>query len=172
MQLLTSHHPISDQEFAELVEQRKASFYRVAFGYMRNQEEALEVVQEAVYKAYLGKGRLRDRSKFYPWFYRILMNTAFPALRHHRGGELSLEEWEETRGLAMDPGEDWNRRLALQEALEQLDAKSRNVLILKFYEDMTFREIAQVLRKPESTVKTAYYRGLQSLKERMGRHDA
>ena len=171
MQLLTSHHPISDQEFADLVERRKTSFYRVAIGYMRNQEEALEVVQEAIYKAYLGRGHLRDRDKFYPWFYRILMNTALSALRRRRGEQVSLED-QGTGELTTDPGKDWDQRLALQEALERLDIKSRKVLILKFYEGMTFREIAQVLRKPESTVKTDYYRSLKLLKERMGQYDA
>ena len=171
MQLLTTYRQISDQEFAELVEGRKASFYRVAFGYMKNQEDALEVVQEAVYRAYLGKGRLRDREKFYPWFYRILMNEALSALRRRRGEQIPLEEWEEG-GTSGDPGEEWTRRLVLRQELERLDAKSRTVLVLKFYEDMTFREIGQVLRKPESTVKSDYYRALSRLRERMGPYDA
>ena len=55
---------------------------------------------------------------------------------------------------------------AAQEELGRLDDRSRTVILLKFYEDMTFREIAQVLRKPESTVKSDYYRGMNQLKER------
>lgn len=53
-----------------------------------------------------------------------------------------------------------------EEELGRLDDRSRTVILLKFYEDMTFREIAQVLRKPESTVKSDYYRGMNQLKER------
>lgn len=76
MQLQFSHPSISDSEFVERIEQKKASFYRVAFGYTRNEDDALEVVQEAVCKAYTAKWRLRDPERFYPWFYRILTNTA------------------------------------------------------------------------------------------------
>ena len=52
MQLQFSHPSISDSEFVERIEQKKASFYRVAFGYTRNEDDALEVVQEAAAKAY------------------------------------------------------------------------------------------------------------------------
>lgn len=55
MQLQFSHPSISDSEFVERIEQKKASFYRVAFGYTRNEDDALEVVQEAVCKAYTAK---------------------------------------------------------------------------------------------------------------------
>lgn len=81
MQLQFSHPSISDSEFVERIEQKKASFYRVAFGYTRNEDDALEVVQEAVCKAYTAKWRLRDPERFYPWFYRILTNTALSFLR-------------------------------------------------------------------------------------------
>ena len=61
MQLQFSHPSISDSEFVERIEQKKASFYRVAFGYTRNEDDALEVVQEAVCKAYTAKWCIRGR---------------------------------------------------------------------------------------------------------------
>ena len=63
MQLQFSHPSISDSEFVERIEQKKASFYRVAFGYTRNEDDALEVVQEAVCKAYTANGRRGTRSR-------------------------------------------------------------------------------------------------------------
>ena len=153
MQLQFSHPSISDSEFVERIEQKKASFYRVAFGYTRNEDDALEVVQEAVCKAYTAKWRLRDPERFYPWFYRILTNTALSFLRRRPPQGAVREAW-------------WADSLWLREELGRLDDRSRTVILLKFYEDMTFREIAQVLRKPESTVKSDYYRGMNQLKER------
>ena len=61
----------------------------------------------------------------------------------------------------------WGDALLVREVLSGLEAKSRTVIILKIYENMTFGEIAQIVKKPENTVKTLYYRGLKSLKERM-----
>ena len=74
------------------------------------------------------------------------------------------EAWD---ALPAEDGEErWADSLWLREELGRLDDRSRTVILLKFYEDMTFREIAQVLRKPESTVKSDYYRGMNQLKER------
>ena len=164
MQLQFSHPCISDSEFVERIEQKKASFYRVAFGYTRNEDDALEVVQEAVCKAYTAKWRLRDPERFYPWFYRILTNTALSFLRRRPPQGAVREAWD---ALPAEDGEErWADSLWLREELGRLDDRSRTVILLKFYEDMTFREIAQVLRKPESTVKSDYYRGMNQLKER------
>ena len=70
-----------------------------------------------------------------------------------------------------DDAERWNDMLALKEALSGLNGKTRTVIILKFYENMTFSEIAQILKKPEASVKSMYYRGLKFLKERMQFHE-
>ena len=155
MQLQFSHPSISDSEFVERIEQKKASFYRVAFGYTRNEDDALEVVQEAVCKAYTAKWRLRDPERFYPWFYRILTNTAPLSFLRRRPPQGAVQEaWD---ALPAEDGEErWADSLWLREELGRLDDRSRTVILLKFYEDMTFREIAQVLRKPESTVKSDY----------------
>ena len=165
MQLQFSHPSISDSEFVERIEQKKASFYRVAFGYTRNEDDALEVVQEAVCKAYTAKWRLRDPERFYPWFYRILTNTAPLSFLRRRPPQGAVQEaWD---ALPAEDGEErWADSLWLREELGRLDDRSRTVILLKFYEDMTFRVIAQVLRKPESTVKSDYYRGMNQLKER------
>ena len=74
-----------------------------------------------------------------------------------------LEKAIESHSYTSDDNTD---SLWLREELGRLDDRSRTVILLKFYEDMTFREIAQVLRKPESTVKSDYYRGMNQLKER------
>ena len=109
--------------------------------------------------------RLRDPERFYPWFYRILTNTAPLSFLRRRPPQGAVQEaWD---ALPAEDGEErWADSLWLREELGRLDDRSRTVILLKFYEDMTFREIAQVLRKPESTVKSDYYRGMNQLKER------
>lgn len=165
MQLLKSNNPITDQKFIELIEAKKTSFYRIAYGYVRNQEDALEIVQEAVCKAFIGKDKLRNSQLFYPWFYRILSNTAVSFLRVNKH-LVTLSDCGEP--AAHTPNQD--ELLCLEEELSRLSPRCRKIIIFKFYEDMTFNEIAQVLNKPESTVKSEYYRGLKLLKERMEAH--
>lgn len=164
MQLQKESKPISDAEFLTLIEDKSDSFYRVAYGYVRNSEDAKDIVQETVCKAYVAKGRLNDPNKFYPWFYRILANTAISYLRKHS----RTVAWdEEILERAVLEEENWGDSLWIRESLKRLEAKSRTVIILKIYENMTFAEIAQILKKPENSVKSLYYRGLKLLKERM-----
>lgn len=164
MQLQKENKPISDAEFLTLIEDKSDSFYRVAYGYVRNSEDAKDIVQETVCKAYVAKGRLNDPNKFYPWFYRILANTAISYLRKHSRTVAWDEEILERAVLEED---NWGDSLWIRESLKRLEAKSRTVIILKIYENMTFAEIAQILKKPENSVKSLYYRGLKLLKERM-----
>ena len=165
MQLQKETHPLSDSAFLSLLQARKTSFYRVAYGYVKNEEDAKDIVQEAVCKAYMAKDKLKETAKFYPWFYRILTNTAIAFLRQSS----RTIAWDEEL-LQLPSNEDTDcqdDKLWIHDSLKRLDAKSRTVIILKVYEGMKFFEIAQILNKPESTVKSMYYRGLQFLKERM-----
>ena len=165
MQLQKENSSLTEEEFINLIQEKSDSFYRVAYGYVKHAEDAKDIVQEAVCKAYLGKARLRDRDKFYPWFYRILTNAARSHLRKHARARL----WE--AGLSESPSPDqeeqWGDAIWIQDALYRMDEQSRTVIILKIYDCLTFWEIAQILRKTENTVKSIYYRGLKSLRERM-----
>lgn len=168
MQLQIRKKELTDSDFLELVQAKEKSIYRVAYGYVQNSEDAKDIVQEAVCKAYVGKKRLKDPENFYPWFFRILANTAISFL-HHSSRTLSFD-LDGVDLFSLDE-ELWNDTMTVKESLKQLSDPARTVIILKFYEDMTFSEIARILKKPEATVKTMYYRGLKFLKERMQFHD-
>ena len=164
MQLRMRKTELTDAGFLERIQAREGSIYRVAYGYVQNPEDAKDVVQEAVCKAYVAKSHLKDPEKFYPWFFRILSNTAISFL-HHSSKTVSLD----LEGLdfsSLDE-EHWTDSLTVRESLKQLNDQTRTVIVLKIYEDMAFSEISQILKKPEATVKTMYYRGLKFLKERM-----
>lgn len=165
MQLQRTDTQLTEDEFLRLIQEKSDSFYRVAYGYARNPEDAKDIVQEAVCKAYVGKGHLKDQEKFYPWFYRILTNTARSHLRKHT--RCRLWETELSEEAPVNQEEQWGDAIWIREALWGMDERSRTVIVLKVYESLTFLEIAQILRKTENTVKSIYYRGLKSLRERM-----
>ena len=160
---LRADRELTDEEFLGLIEAKSDSFYRVAYGYVHNAEDAKDIVQDAVCKAYVGKASLKDREKFYPWFYRILAHTASSFLRRHARTAVWYDELLEP----LDQEEHWGDALWVRDSLAGVEKKSRMVIILKIYENMTFAEIAQILKKPENSVKSLYYRGLRTLRERM-----
>ena len=154
---------LTDEAFLRLIEAKSDSFYRVAYGYVHNVEDAKDIVQDAVCKAYVGKARLKGQDKFYPWFYRILTHTALSFLHKHARSAA----WYDSLLEPMDQEELWGDALWVRDSLARVEAKTRTVIVLKIYENMTFAEIAQILGKSENSVKSLYYRGLRTMRERM-----
>lgn len=142
MQLLKKHPAISEETFLELIDAKKDSFHRIAYSYTRHREDALDVVSESVCKAYTHLHHLTDPDSFYPWFYRILSNTALTFVKRYRRFA-SLEDWDES----VTPMEQTAEILAMREELARLEQKYREVLILKFNQELTFREIAELTGK-------------------------
>ena len=153
---------ISEERFLELVESQKSTFYRVAYSYTKDREDALDVVSESVYKAFINKNKLQDEESFYAWFYKILSNTALTFLK-------KKNRYSTTNELEELSSEDDNISdiLTVREELNNIDQKYREILILKFNDELTFKEIAQIVGKSENTIKTNYYRGIELLRERM-----
>ena len=162
MQLQVKKRELTDSDFLELIQARENSFYRIAYGYVQNQEDAKDIVQEAVCKAYIGKKRLRDPEKFYPWFYRILVNTSIDTLRR-RGRVYYTDALPEPEG---EPSQESRvlDEVALYAAIDRLSPDVRTVILLRFFEDMKISEIADVTRTPLSTAKNRLYRGLAALR--------
>lgn len=150
---------ISDEIFLNLIMSKKDNFYKIAFSYVKNEQDALDVIQEATCKAYTSKKSLRKPEYFNTWFVRILINTAISTLRKNKKYAPMIDDEK-----VVAPEEIDERYLDLSKALELLDVKYKNIIILKFYEDMTFKEIGEVLKKPESTIKTNYYKAMKILK--------
>ena len=164
MQLLKKHPAISEETFLELIDAKKDSFYRVAYSYTRHREDALDVVSESVCKAYTHLYHLKDPDSFYPWFYRILSNTALTFIKRHRRFA-SLEDWDESVTPWSKPPRSWP-------CAKNWRGWSRNTTrSLKFNQDLTFREIAELTGKNENTVKTIYYHALELFRERMNPHE-
>ena len=139
----------------------QARFYRWAYSYLKNREEALDAVQTAVCRAWEQQDRLREPEAVRTWFYRILLNES---MNHHRRAKrlVPLEDTLlETPVPARDPGE----RLDLYDAIERLDWKEQTVVRLRFFEDMKLEEIARVTNTNLNTVKSRLYKSLRRLRE-------
>lgn len=137
-------------------------FYRLAYSYVRDQEEALDAVQNAVCKALEHYDELRNGAAVKTWFYRIVVNESLSILRERRktvqtGGELQEEETYVEKGFE-PPDED------LYEQINRLEMETQEIIKLRFYEELSLREIAEVMEMNVSTVKTKLYRGLKTLK--------
>ena len=148
-----------------------------AWRVLGSEEEAREVAQEALVKAYQGLAGFKSEARFSSWLYQIAINLCRDRLRRRKTrATLSLEELERSGPVLVERGPGAQEELirkdlasAVRRAIEELPPEQREVVILKEYQGLTFLEVAQALDAPVSTVKTRLYRGLSQLKLRLER---
>lgn len=133
------------------------SLYRLAYTYVRNPDDAMDIVQESAYRAIHGASEVRSANAIGGWLRRIVVNAALDLLRK-RGREISSDDLPETGR------EDCYQDQDILRALDVLDPRERTVVVLRFFEDRKLQEIAEILDENLNTVKTMLYRSLKKLK--------
>ena len=131
-------------------------YYRLAYSYVHNEADALDIVQEAAYKAILKSDSLQKTEYVETWVYRIVVNEACSMLRS-RKENADVEEVQVS-------SEDTYADIDLRRAIEQLEPKDRAIVILRFFEDRQLDEIAKILDENLSTVKSRLYRVMKKLR--------
>jgi RNA polymerase sigma-70 factor (ECF subfamily) len=159
--------------FGQLVARWEQPLFRFVYRMLPRAEDAHDVCQETFLRI-LGKAhRYRKGSRFSTWMYQIALNLCRDQARRRRRWGLLLSEQREVDDrlpaspTAPDPARDAERSdlaRAVRRAMRSIPAEQREVLILKEYEGMKFREIAEILGCPESTVKSRMYYGLNGLR--------
>ncbi|MCK6547833.1 sigma-70 family RNA polymerase sigma factor [Myxococcota bacterium] len=163
------------QAFGKLVERYQRRVYAMAFGILRNREDAWDVAQEAFVKAYRNLDRFEGTSAFYTWLYRIAYNLSIDTLRDkHRRDQVGLDETKKVEE-ALDaegtrethnPGEVADRRelaAVIQAALAKLSEKHRAIIVLREIEGLSYEEMAEVLGISKGTVMSRLFHARQNL---------
>ncbi|WP_203248009.1 sigma-70 family RNA polymerase sigma factor [Sporosarcina beigongshangi] len=147
-----------DDAFLSLMLTHKEALYRTALAYLKNNEDALEAVQEVTFRAYEKIHSLRKPEYAKTWLIRIMMNYCRDVL--YKQKRLLLDE-----DFIMQQGisEDYTY-LEVEEALRQLTDDQRELIHLKYLQDVKIKEIAEMTATPEGTVKTRLYKALKLLR--------
>lgn len=154
------------REYAMMVEKQREHLYRLAYCYVKNQQDALDIVGESVYRGLIHLHSLREKEKFCAWMDRIVVHTALDRLRKVR----HLESWDEQAASQIPAAEkdlSAEEKIDLYEALDLLSPGERTYIILRFFEEYSFREMGEILEKPESTVKSRMARILNKLRRQL-----
>lgn len=152
---------ILKKQVADYVTKEKEKHYRLAFSYVKNVEDALDIVQESIYKAFSSIDSLKEPSHFKTWFYRIIVNTSLDFLRKRK----RLIIVDDVILTGYDSGTvDNYQEFDLQKALEDLPEKYRSIVILRYFEDLKIEEVAEILNRNVNTVKNQLYKALEMLR--------
>lgn len=153
-----------EEQIAEHVLKYKENHYRLAYSYVKNSDDALDIVQEAVYKAIYSKDSLKNPNYLKTWFYRILVNTSIDFIRKKRNIEVVDKEILEN--LDSGTADDYEN-FDLKKAMDNLPDNCRTVIVLRYFEDLKIEEIAEILNENVNTVKTRLYKSLKTLRIKM-----
>jgi RNA polymerase sigma-70 factor (ECF subfamily) len=152
------------KQIEEYIIKNKENHYRLAFSYVKNVDDALDIVQESIYKAISTADTLKSPEYLKTWFYRIVVNTSIDLLRKRKKVVLVHDEALSIfDGCSIDDYQD----VDLQKALEDLPIQYRSVIVLRFFEDFKIDEIAVILDENVNTIKTRLYKALKILRIQM-----
>ena len=190
----TGRDPVDDRELVEsarkgdreafrtLFERYHRRAYALAFGVLRNQDDALDVVQDAFIKAHKYLDKFEGNSSFYTWLYRIVMNLAIDHLRKHRRARpVELDEARLDEGVGADdallpkmlgsnPGRalmDKQIRARIEEALGELSDNHRAVLVMRELEGMSYEEMAQAMNCSKGTIMSRLFHARKNMQKRL-----
>ncbi len=139
---------------------------RAALGWMRDEQEAREVAQEALLKAHRSRDRFDPRLPLVPWLRRIVRNTCFDRLdrrKHREASGLDDGQVAATQPTVLDALEQDEAIERVRKSLGRVSESHRQILVLRHFEELSYEEIGEVLGLPQGTVMSRLYRARQAL---------
>jgi RNA polymerase sigma-70 factor, ECF subfamily len=157
--------------FADMVDRRALdAAYRYATLILGDRAEAEDATHDAALMAWRRFSELRDPERFDAWFGRILVNACRDRLRARRRSVHEILD-PERAGHTTDPGDAIARRQALAQAIRTLSADHREVVVLRFYADLTVDQIADRTGVGSGTVKSRLHYALRHMRDALGLGD-
>ena len=149
------------EAFSNLIKRNKLYLYKTAYMYVKDEEKSLEVLQETIVRGITNINKLKNPMYFKTWITRILINVAIDMNRRNS----KIEELNETSAIIEEKNSiSLEERLDLYNAVDLLNENYKTVVIMKYFNDMKIKDIAEVMNIPENTVKTYLNRAKESLK--------
>ena len=140
--------------------ENKEKFYKIAFVYLRNREDALDIVQDSILKSYVYIEKLKDIDALDKWFTKLLINTAIDFIRRNSKVvylENSNLDWLIEKGK--------NEIKTFNEIISSLDLELKGVIVLKYFYGYKINEVSEILGISESQVKNKIHKSLKLLRQ-------
>ncbi|SHG52645.1 sigma-70 family RNA polymerase sigma factor [Ornithinibacillus halophilus] len=158
----------NDKAFLKLFQMYELEIYRMAFIYVKNENDALDVVQETAYRSFNRIESLRNPDYFKTWILKIAINCSLDLIKKSSKVVQLNNEMEE---VISSDDYDIPLSISLQDLVDGLNEDEKGVVLLRFYHDYTFKEIAETLRIPLGTAKSILYRAIRKLRDELLKGD-
>lgn len=169
----------SQKAYRELTETHQVAVYHIIYKIVRDKETANDLVQETFMKAFSSLASYRSEFRFSTWLYKIAANCSIDFLRKKKINALSLDQELETSDgkvgievpdYSYHPERELERkqqRFSIEEAIQSLPEKYREVIIYRHKDDKSYEEIADLLDIPVGTIKARIFRARELLKKKL-----
>jgi len=187
LELVTAVKGGDAQAFKILMQRYQRKVYAVAFGFLRNQEDALDVVQESFIKVHRYIGKFEGNSSFYTWLYRIVANLCIDQLRkakrhrdvefkdglRHDGKDEPASDLVPYLARFGDPSDMLRRKeilAAVETSLEHLSDKHRAVIVMRELQGMSYEEMAQAMKCSKGTIMSRLFHARRNMQKLLTEH--
>lgn len=147
---------MTNENFTQRIDASKQKLYKTAMLYMDSHSAAMDVLDEAIYKAWCARNKLREEAFFDTWITRILINECNNELRRQKRLH-PIDELPEMAAEELD-------HLPLKEAIRRLPKELKDVIILRYFSGFTLVETAQMLKIPQGTAASRQRKALKLLR--------
>lgn len=152
--------------FSEIVKRHQKSLLRMSMRFVKDLETAEDIVQESFIKAFEKLNSFEGRSSFKSWLFQVTVNTAKNKLRERKRVTTDIDTVQIAVGAIAETSLVHSAlSQEIQEEIDKLPTKQRTALILRVYEDLSFKEIADIMECPYDTAKANYRHALVKLKD-------
>ncbi len=157
------------EAFGELIIMHQEYLYKLAYMYTKNEQDALDAVQECAMRAMISMDKLREPQYFKTWITRILINSIYRAQQKYRNSS-PFEDYNEA---APEQTLSIEEKTDLYDALDLLPPMYKTVVILQYFHGMKIKDIAEVMNIPQGSVKAYLHRAKELLRRQLdGEEDA
>lgn len=154
----------NDKAYLMLFQQYEADIYRMAYVYVKNNDDALDIVQEVAYQSFKKISTLKKTKYFKTWLMKITINCALRLINNNKKVIPLNLDFEVLTG---SEDEDIALTLSLHNLIDTLKEDEKSVILLKYYDDRTLKEISEILDIPLGTAKSVLYRALEKLRQNL-----
>ncbi len=164
--------------FSELIVRYEKQIYSLAYRLTNNPDDAQDLAQEAFCKIYLVINKYDKERPFFPWMYKVASNVCYSSLRSEKNKdhEVSMENIIDFSPLVLERETHPEEALMIketqgmvQQAIAELPEKYRIPIVLKYLEELSYKNIAEILDLPVTTIETRLYRGKILLQKRLAK---
>lgn len=171
-QLVKSAQLGDKEALLTLIMNEKNRYYRLAYSYLGNGEDAMDALEDMIAVIYEKIGQLKKYDAFYTWSKSILVNICKSMLRK-QSKHVLISEWEDVwHDLLKKQATtsfSYEQRMELNEDIKQLSEEQRETIVLKYWHDYDNSTIAKILNIPLGTVKSRLNTALKNLRKIMGK---